>query len=107
MKAAQRKGWPEAIPVSFLNPDPVPHFMGHSNDAPVIVGEQEMTTLINSGAQVSSISSQFSKDHALKIQPLGWLLELEGTGVLPSHTSGLWSSISRSWGSRTTTRMCC
>ena len=38
-----------------------------------------MTALIDSGAQVSSISSQFCKDLALQIQPLGWLLELEGT----------------------------
>ena len=37
-----------------------------------------MTALIDSGAQVSSISSQFYGDLALQIQPLGWLLELEG-----------------------------
>ena len=39
-----------------------------------------MTVLIDSGAQVSSISSQFCGDLALQIQPLGQLLELEGTG---------------------------
>ena len=38
-----------------------------------------MTTLIDLGAQVSSISSQFCRDVALQIQPLGQLLELEGT----------------------------
>ena len=39
-----------------------------------------MTALIDSGAQVSSISSQFcGRSYALQIQPLGWLLELEGT----------------------------
>ena len=38
-----------------------------------------MTALINSGAQVSSISYQFCEDLALQIQPLGWLLKLEGT----------------------------
>ena len=36
--------------------------------------------LIESGAQVSSVSSQFCEELALEIQPLGWLLEIEGTG---------------------------
>ena len=39
-----------------------------------------MTTLIDSGAQVPTLSSQFCKDLVLQIQPLGQLLELEGTG---------------------------
>ena len=47
---------------------------------PVVIGGQEVTALINSGAQVSSISTQFCEDLALPIQPLGQLLELEGTG---------------------------
>ena len=39
-----------------------------------------MTALIDSGAQVSSIGSQFCEELTLNIQPLGRLLELEGTG---------------------------
>ena len=46
----------------------------------MIVDRQGMTPLIDSGAQVSNISSQFCKDLALQIQPLGQLLELERTG---------------------------
>ena len=46
----------------------------------MIVDGQEMTTLIDLDAQVSSVSSQFCKDLALQIQPLGQLLELEGIG---------------------------
>ena len=80
MKAAQRMRWLEVAPVPFLNPDPIALLMGHSNEVPVIVDGQRMTTLIDLGAQVSSISSQFCEDLALQIQPLGWLLELEGTG---------------------------
>ena len=38
-----------------------------------------MTTLIDSGPHVSSISSQFWEELTLQIQPLGRLLELEGT----------------------------
>ena len=44
------------------------------------VDGQEMTALIDLGAQVSSVSSQFCRDLALQIQPLGQLLKLEGTG---------------------------
>ena len=46
----------------------------------MIVDRQRMIILIDSGAQVSSISSQFCEDLVLQIQPLGQLLELEGTG---------------------------
>ena len=40
---------------------------------------QKVITLIDSGAQVLSISSQFCEDLTLQIQPLGRLLKLEGT----------------------------
>ena len=45
----------------------------------MIVDGQETTTLIDLGAKVSSVSTTFCKDVALQIQPLGQLLELEGT----------------------------
>ena len=77
MKVAQRMGWPEAAPVPFCNPDPIACLVGCSNEAPVIMDRQRMTVVIDSGDQVSSISSQFCKDLALQIQPLGWVLELE------------------------------
>ena len=80
MKAAQKKGWPEFVPVLFLNSDPVAHLVEHSNEAPMIVEGQQMTALIGLGGQVSSIRSQFCKDLALQIQPLSWLLELVGKG---------------------------
>ena len=47
---------------------------------PVVIDGQEVTAIIDSGTQVSSISTQFCEDLALPIQPLGQLLELEGTG---------------------------
>ena len=66
--------------VLFLNLDPITHLKGHSNEASVILDGQRATTLIASGAQVLSISSQFCEDLMLWIQPLGSLFELEGTG---------------------------
>ena len=90
MKAARRKGQQQVTPIPFLNPDPIAHLVGCSNEAPVIIDSQEVTALIDLGAQVSSISAQFCKELTLQIQPLGWLLELEGMGVQPSHTWDLW-----------------
>ena len=46
----------------------------------MIIDGQEVAALIDLGAQVLSISAQLCEDLTLQIQPLGWLLELEGTG---------------------------
>ena len=40
----------------------------------------EVAALVDLGAQVSNISAQLCEELGLKIQPLGQLLELEGTG---------------------------
>ena len=80
MKAARRKRWQQVAPIPFLNPDPIAHLVGCSNEAPVVIDRQEVTALIDLGAQVLSIGPQFCKELTLHIQPLGWLLELEGTG---------------------------
>ena len=80
MKAAKKRGQPEVATSSFLNPDPIVQLVGHSSELPVVIDRQEVTVLIDLGTRVSSISTQFCKDLALPIQPLGWLLELEGTG---------------------------
>ena len=46
----------------------------------MVVDGCEVTALIDLGVKVSNISAQLCKDLGLKIQPLGQLLELEGTG---------------------------
>ena len=80
MKAAKKRGQQEVTPAPFLNPDPIAHLEGHSNEAPVVVDGQEVTALIDLGTQVSSISAQFCENLTLQIQSLGQLLELERTG---------------------------
>ena len=52
----------------------------HANKAPVVMDGCEMAALVDSGAQVLTISALLCEELGLKIQPLGWLLELEGTG---------------------------
>ena len=107
MKAAKRRGQLEVTPVLPLNPNLIAHLGGHSNEAPVIVDGQETTASIDSGTQMSSVGTKFCEDLALQIKLWDQLLELEGMGLQPSHTLGLWRLTSRSQGLETTTRMCC
>ena len=79
-KAVKQKGWKGIAPIPFLNPDLVAHLVGHANEASVVVDSREVTTLVDSGAQVSNISLQLCEELDLEIQPLGQLLELEGIG---------------------------
>ena len=79
-KAVKQRGWKEIAPIPFLNPDPVAQLVGRANEAPVVVNGCKVATLVDLGAQVSNISAQLCEELGLKIQPLGQLLELEGTG---------------------------
>ena len=80
VKAVNRKGQKGITPIPFLNPDPVVHLVGCANEVPVVIDGHEVTVSIDLGAQVLNISAQLCEDLDLKIQPLGWLMELEGTG---------------------------
>ena len=63
-----------------MNPDPVAHLVGHANEAPGGSRWARGHCLDDLEARVSNISIQLCKDLDLEIQPLGQLLELEGTG---------------------------
>ena len=79
-KAEKQKGQKGITPILFLNPDPVVQLVGHTNEAPVVMDGCKVTALVDSGAQVWNISARLCEELGLKIQPLGQLLELEGTG---------------------------
>ena len=81
MKAARQRDKQEVTPaIPFLNPDLVAHLDGWSYETPIIVDRQKVIILINSEAQVSSVSTGFYKHMAWKVHPLDRLLKLEGTG---------------------------
>ena len=40
----------------------------------------KVTALVDLGTQVSNFSARLCEELGLEIQPLGWLLKLEGTG---------------------------
>ena len=39
----------QVTPIPFLNPDPISHLVGCSNEAPVVIDGQEVTALIDLG----------------------------------------------------------
>ena len=80
VKAATKKEQKGITPIPFPNPDLVAWLVGHANKVPVVIDGCKVAVLIDLGAQVSNISAQLCKHLGLKIQPLGWLLELKGTG---------------------------
>ena len=74
-----------AIKDLYHNPDPLFRLIGESNETSVIIEKNKVKGLVDSGAQVSSISDTFAKKLGLQIKKLDALLELEptGGGVVP------------------------
>ena len=79
-KVVKQRGQKGVAPILFLNPSPVARLVGHANEELVVVDGCEVAALWDLGAQVLNISAQLCEELGLKIQPLGQLLELEGTG---------------------------
>ena len=79
-KAVKQRGQKEITHIPFLNPNPVAQLVGCANKAPVVMDGHEVAALVDLGAQVLTISAQLCEELGLEIQPLGQLLELEGTG---------------------------
>ena len=59
---------------------PIAHLVGQTNQAPVIVIGQRVTTLIDLGHRFPVLALKFCECMTLKVHPLGRLLELEDTG---------------------------
>ena len=69
-----------ALKELYHNPDPLFRLIGKANKTDVIIENQQVKGLIDSGAQVSSISDTFASKLGLKIKQLDTLLDLEPVG---------------------------
>ena len=69
-----------ALKELYHNPDPLVRLIGEANETEIIIENEKVKGLIDSGAQVSSISYTFASRLGLKIKQLNTLLDLEPTG---------------------------
>ena len=66
-----------ALKELYHNPDPLFRLIGKANETEIIIENQQVKGLIDSGAQVSSISDTFASKLGLKVKQLETLLDLE------------------------------
>ena len=69
-----------ALKELYHNPDPLFRLIGKANETEIIIENQQVKGLIDSGAQVSSISDTFASKLGLKVKQLETLLDLEPAG---------------------------
>ena len=62
----------------YHNPDPLCRLIGPRNEVEVIVNDEQVTALVDSGAQISIISMAFAKCHELLIWQGQQLLDFKG-----------------------------
>ena len=64
----------------YHNPDPLYRLIGEPNETTIIVENETVKGLIDSGAQISSISDKFAEALNLEVNKLETLLDLEPMG---------------------------
>ena len=64
----------------YHNPDPLCQLIGPKNEVEVVVNDEWVIALVDSGAQISVVSMAFVKHHNLPIWQLQQLLDFEGFG---------------------------
>ena len=71
----------------YHNPDPLVRLIGTPNKSPAIVEGVPITSLIDSGANMSAITKSFVEEFQLEIKGLQTILDIEvtGGGQVPYH----------------------
>ena len=71
----------------YHNPDPLVRLTGTPNESPAIVEGVPITSLIDSGANMSAITKSFVEELQLEIKGLQMILDIEATGggQVPYH----------------------
>ena len=64
----------------YHNPDPIVCLVGKVNEARILIDDVECLALIDSGAQISTITIEFVKQLGLQIHQLDRILKFEITG---------------------------
>ena len=64
----------------YHNPDPLYRLIGPKNEVEIVANNEQVTTLVDSGAQISAVSLAFAKCHNLPIWQLQQLLDFKGFG---------------------------
>ena len=73
----------------YHNPDPLVRLIGEANEAPAIVEGIPITSLVDSGACMSSMVKSFAEELQLEVKPLKTILDIEGMGVAHYHIMGM------------------
>ena len=71
----------------YHNPDPLVRLIGTPNESPAIVKGVPITSLIDSGANMSAITKSFAEELQFEIKGLETILDIEATGggQVPYH----------------------
>ena len=71
----------------YHNPDPLIRLIGTPNESPAIMEGVPITSLIDSGANMSAITKSFAEELQLEIKGLQMILDIEvtGGGQVPYH----------------------
>ena len=72
----------------YHNTDPLFRLIGPNNEVEVIVNEEQVTTLVDSGTQILAVSMAFAKHHGLPIWQLQQLLDFESFGGMDIPYNG-------------------
>ena len=75
----------KSIREEYHNPDPITRLVGRLNEACILIDEVECLALIDSGAQISTISLESVEQLGLQIQQLDRMLKFKtmGRGDIP------------------------
>ena len=75
----------------FHNPDPLVRLIGEPNKTVANVEGIKTKVLLDSGAQLSSITSHRACELGLEVKQLETILDLEATGEGKSHMKDMWN----------------
>ena len=72
----------------YYNPDPLFQLIGEANETEVILNQNRLKALVNSGSKILTMTETLAKLMALKIKSLKNILEIEGTGGIKLKYKG-------------------